>query len=536
MTQACEQCGEVGFIRTDALQNCTVCTSCGHIIDECSVVGEKDLEGTSFLSSSLLHGGNSRVPTFRAQRQLGLRWNPSTRRGEGLRAAAKSIPALISAIGLQQSFAEDAKAILGQVISSPNVPKWKSMKLLAAACIYAACKRQRKPIGLVDISNAANLDRYQFAKFFKKLSEHLKKPIPKELLAERERTAATNTNIVAAVDLDNLISRVCENALKDVITDSSTRQKISSTAAKMARLAQQEFLLGTGRNPGSVAAAAIAVSGSIFGFHCKEKKATQHRVLHTFPSPPPTSGSTEVSNQLLNGDGVVDSDGEDEASESDSAEGHWNSDFVILCEQLNVAMTTVETRKRELEDFLIKKARGLSLPWANSINRSNLQFYLPSLIRHFEFASIAKQGGSGGGLSLSSSSTSSSSSPLLPNPPAFSRQENQRRKRATKIEEAKERLESRRTGLSDNKQSVHLNLSEEDKLIEKCLLEGISEKDIMEGHYNSLLSESAMQKRGNDMSMEDEELGENDISEKDMREFLRTPEEMMKLKSLLSST
>jgi transcription initiation factor TFIIIB Brf1 subunit/transcription initiation factor TFIIB len=491
----CTNCQQNGAIVYEANSGHKVCTGCGKVTEENVVVSEKDLGGTTFVSASYFSTGTNR-PNFQVQQRFGFKWIPTQNRCDGAKEAAKYIPRIVSSLGLPATMDEDAKAVLAQLLATSSAKTWRGQhgfEILAAACVYVACKKNRKPIVLAEIAVSMGRTPFEFGRCYKKLLGQLKAhklkstqlPGPANI---REEDINNNTQN----DPEHLISHTCCKRLDGIISDSATLQKISSLATKIARLAQKEFLLGTGRKPAAVVVAAIAVAASAFGYITKEDTTNPRKRKLASPE----------------------------------AQDEWNVEYEHLCQNLHVAATTAHRRRKEIEDFLVKKASSMKLPWAETIDRKNLRHHLLFMIKNLEFVTNVANSTSDK-CALREISTGSQ-------PPSYTFQEKQRNNRAEKIKRAKATISTilHPTTATPEPRLAEVLPSEEDLLIEKLLLEGVEEADILAGNYDSLLVDCKAKRQKLNMPSDESELSESDLSEKELNELIRSPEEIRRLEPL----
>jgi hypothetical protein len=79
-------------------------------------------------------------------------------------------------------------------------------------------------------------------------------------------------------------------------------------------------------------------------------------------------------------------------------------------------------------------------------------------------------------------------------------------------------------------------LDDEDRLIERLLREGVDENLIVDGYYNAVPRTKEIHARDNSNCPDDTELCECDLSDRELKHYLRTEEEIKALSSLSATS
>jgi transcription factor IIIB subunit 2 len=367
------------------------------------------------------------------------------------------------------------KLLARQAIES-NKSTWRGgrdAEILAAVCAYIICRSTSKPITLPDVADSIQCPVKTLGKAYKKLLDQLGLKL-------------------AFPDPSLFIEKAC--ARLTLSPEDSTR--LSNLAIRLIQIAKKDWI-ETGRKPTSITGGAILLAAQICKF----------------------SINTEV-----------------------------------LSESLNVCEKTMLMRARELKDLLFHI--GKKLPWGTSVTKRNFLQQLPAILRHVELLHRSEQQQDKSG----SSSSSSPSSQILQDlalPPSFQVNEKKRALRRCKLEEAKIRLSKLTKALGifqqqqqqsqqfqqgedhrlseeeDNgeeeeeeeersrKKRRRTTLDNEDLVIERLLLAGCSEDQILQGNYDTLLASSQPLLRA--------------VTERQLGSLLRQPHEQLLLQQQHSS-
>jgi hypothetical protein len=192
---------------------------------------------------------------------------------------------------------------------------------------------------------------------------------------------------------------------------------------------------------------------------------------------------------------------------------------------LGVTQHSAFCRLRELKDTFIQLGIQL-LPWGGDINRKNVVLFLSDIINQLQFLDERKK------------ETNSSIQVVNLQPPSLHRSQEKKDIRRQKIQLAKQRLANVdkqgniATNSNDEVVSTRTNKKRktninEDLQIEKLLLEGVSEEDILEDKWNPTLRVNIMP------SMDSEVLADGEIPDDQLSEYIRSPPEVEEYKQLI---
>jgi hypothetical protein len=217
-----------------------------------------------------------------------------------------------------------------------------------------------------------------------------------------------------------------------------------------------------------------------------------------------------------------------------------------IAKLLNVAQATIKTRARELRNTLAKIAIE-ELPWGSAINEKNIVNHLPAILKYIEFKARSTPAVEVVEEEKKISPTSAKIA-LANLPPSFAKNSIAKEERRKKIAIAKEKLSKMVSGQikikkekTDEqdvqvpkkakrkaKNQANVQFDEGMFIIERLLLRGVDETKILEND----LQELARSELKEEISSEDVELNDKDLSEAEIRDFIRTPEEVAFLQEL----
>lgn len=242
-----------------------------------------------------------------------------------------------------------------------------------------------------------------------------------------------------------------------------------------------------------------------------------------------------------------------------------------VADSLNVAVHTVRRRYKELTDLLVDLGKK-HLPWGQNITKRNLFSHVSFILQHTELVITKEreaQAEQERRVQMGECSPGEVASCFSKaDPPSFKANETIRKRRQEKIDRAKKRvarmvhtmdvvarsalarvvdisaflaLAEREVNSADGEkeQDGEEVLDEEDLLLEKLLLQGLSEAALLDGYYDSceqsLLAPPAAPTGFPPFasSFGDElELDEGDIPDSEMFRFIKTPKEVRRVKRL----
>eukprot|EP01119_Soliformovum_irregulare_P021891 TRINITY_DN7372_c0_g1_i1.p1 TRINITY_DN7372_c0_g1~~TRINITY_DN7372_c0_g1_i1.p1 ORF type:complete len:481 (-),score=116.61 TRINITY_DN7372_c0_g1_i1:12-1454(-) len=347
--------------------------------------------------------------------------------------------------------------------------------MMVAGCAYIVCRQNRLPITMLDI--AQGLQGHVF-----ELGRHYQQCL----------TELGNTIVLEEIDPALYIERSVTqlNLPKDL------QVKICDESIRFVSMAKDDWIT-TGRRPSAITAAAIALS-------------------------------LEYNNQKV--------------------------ELQVVSDILHCSTATVKIRLRELKDDFIRIGKTI-LPWGSEMNRRNIVSNMEEILKQIDFlAEQKKASGSKAPSPLASPISDdldikpSSLDEEIPHavPPSQKAWERLKEKRRVKVVRAKRRiaklfnenpslketfanisfeLESESPVSPIKKQPLdQAKLDDEDLAIEELLLSGTNEKDIIED-LKSLKRSMITKKREAPVS-DAIYLGNGDIPEEDLFEFIKTPSEV----------
>ncbi|RDD36970.1 Transcription factor IIIB 50 kDa subunit [Trichoplax sp. H2] len=186
-----------------------------------------------------------------------------------------------------------------------------------------------------------------------------------------------------------------------------------------------------------------------------------------------------------------------------------------ICKDCKISTGIFMKRRREIEDVCMNCIKFL--PWIKQdISRKKIAHYLPKIIKYKE---VIKH-------SIKEKADAQTYAPI-----SFAQNQRKSLENRKAIKEVKESLllngeEVNEEDLWKTLKGIHTNPGEHNEAVIKLLLaHGYSEDDLADGYYESRLCQLMPSS-----SQNGEELGQEDIAEEEMHNFLKSAEEVQKLK------
>eukprot|EP01117_Protostelium_nocturnum_P018320 TRINITY_DN7640_c0_g1_i2.p1 TRINITY_DN7640_c0_g1~~TRINITY_DN7640_c0_g1_i2.p1 ORF type:complete len:448 (+),score=145.90 TRINITY_DN7640_c0_g1_i2:177-1520(+) len=212
-------------------------------------------------------------------------------------------------------------------------------------------------------------------------------------------------------------------------------------------------------------------------------------------------------------------------------------DAKAIAEELSVAKVSLINRKNELREYLVQIGKTI-LPFAQLISKSNIMKYIPDIVRHFQLIKQLeqKQVEERSFEEAECKYQTKKDSPmdrirknLSLGPPSLRVHQMKRENRRKKVEKAKQRLLIILSkGKKEDSESED-SMDGEDLQIERMLLEGMQEDKIIDGEDPTF--EPVYRPHLNDT-----QLGEFDIPEKELSLYIRSPQEVETLQRISNLT
>ncbi|KAA1125027.1 transcription factor TFIIIB subunit brf1 [Puccinia graminis f. sp. tritici] len=239
---ACPVCGDAAVIEYDSSAGNAVCTTCGYVVDENTIVAEVTF-GESSNGAAVLQGSSLGATDLRA-RIGGPRGRPqqsAESRAETLAQGMRKLTAMAHALRLGDSIAESAHRFFTLAVSNGFVMGRRSPYVLAS-CIYVACRLAKLPTMLIDISDLLQVNVFIVGATYLKLV--------KELCLQN----------IPLVDPSLYISRFAS-----LLEFGEDTQKVAYDAARLVKRFDTDWMTA-GRRPAGIAGASLLIAARMNGF------------------------------------------------------------------------------------------------------------------------------------------------------------------------------------------------------------------------------------------------------------------------------
>lgn len=249
MRQICTHCGS-SEIEFDAAQGNSVCTSCGTVLEENTIVSEvtfaETTAGTSVLQGQFVSDKGVAPPTmFGFQKRY-----PQTDSREWTIANARmKIQNLAHAMQLSDHHIESAHRWF--ILSlQHNFTRGRKSQNIAAACLYIVCRQEKTPHMLLDFSDVLRTNVYELGNMFLKLCRLLGLDLP-------------------LIDPSLYIGRFASK-----LEFGENTSIVANTALRLVSRMKRDWIQ-TGRRPAGICGACLLISARLHGF-----KRTQKQIIH----------------------------------------------------------------------------------------------------------------------------------------------------------------------------------------------------------------------------------------------------------------
>ncbi|KNZ45254.1 hypothetical protein VP01_832g3 [Puccinia sorghi] len=239
---ACPVCGDAAVIEYDSAAGNAVCTTCGYVVDENTIVAEVTF-GESSNGAAVLQGSSLGATDLRA-RVGGPRGRPqqsAESRAETLAKGMRKLSALAQALKLGDSIAESAHRFFTLAVSNGFVMGRQSPYVLAS-CTYVACRMAKLPTMLIDISDLLQVNVFIVGATYLKLV--------KELCLQN----------IPLVDPSLYISRFAS-----LLEFGDDTHKVAYDAARLVKRFDTDWMTA-GRRPAGIAGASLLIAARMNGF------------------------------------------------------------------------------------------------------------------------------------------------------------------------------------------------------------------------------------------------------------------------------
>ncbi|KAA1134543.1 transcription factor TFIIIB subunit brf1 [Puccinia graminis f. sp. tritici] len=240
---ACPVCGDAAVIEYDSSAGNAVCTTCGYVVDENTIVAEVTF-GESSNGAAVLQGSSLGATDLRA-RIGGPRGRPqqsAESRAETLAQGMRKLTAMAHALRLGDSIAESAHRFSPSPSPMDLVIMGRRGPYVLASCIYVACRLAKLPTMLIDISDLLQVNVFIVGATYLKLV--------KELCLQN----------IPLVDPSLYISRFAS-----LLEFGEDTQKVAYDAARLVKRFDTDWMTA-GRRPAGIAGASLLIAARMNGF------------------------------------------------------------------------------------------------------------------------------------------------------------------------------------------------------------------------------------------------------------------------------
>ncbi|KAM9958488.1 hypothetical protein ACTFIW_001360 [Dictyostelium discoideum] len=239
MSKNCGNCGNDSFASSN--EGSVVCTACGTVKESANIVSEVQFGGDSSIVGTFVSA--TRKPS--SYRSLGGRDS----RAMSVENARKKLDQIGNSLRIRSHLVDSAQRTF-ELAMENNFTKGRQTRLVAAACLYIVCRRERTPHLLIDFSENLQVNVFVVAGTFLQLIKLLNIQLP-------------------IVDPSFFIQRFASalefgDQTKDVI----------ATANKLVARMKRDWM-SIGRKPSGICGASLYIASKIHGF-----KRSMKEIVH----------------------------------------------------------------------------------------------------------------------------------------------------------------------------------------------------------------------------------------------------------------
>jgi len=186
---------------------------------------DKDISGRSL--------SPERKPQISRMRRLNKIINISESSEKNLYVAFTEIERISSQLGLPGTIANEA-AILYRRAAKRRLIKGRSIESMAAACIYAACRRYKVPRSLDEISDTARADKREIGRSYRLLTKEILEKVPPSKAIDYVPRIASSLKLSAGVE--QLAIRIINEASSLRLTSGRMPKGLAAAAVYLAAI------------------------------------------------------------------------------------------------------------------------------------------------------------------------------------------------------------------------------------------------------------------------------------------------------------
>ncbi|EGG01140.1 uncharacterized protein MELLADRAFT_92647 [Melampsora larici-populina 98AG31] len=238
----CPVCGDSAVIEYDSAAGNVVCTTCGYVVDENTIVSDVTF-GESSNGAAVLQGAQLGATDLRA-RIVGPRGRPQASaesRAQTLENGLRNLLSMAHGLNLSEVIAESAHRFFTLALSNGFVMGRRSPYVLAS-CIYVACRMNKLPTMLIDISDFLQVNVFIVGATYLKLV--------KELCLTQ----------IPLIDPSLYISRFAA-----LLEFGEETEKVAYDATRLVKRFDHDWIT-TGRRPSGIAGACLLIAARMNNF------------------------------------------------------------------------------------------------------------------------------------------------------------------------------------------------------------------------------------------------------------------------------
>ncbi|XP_057340673.1 transcription factor IIIB 90 kDa subunit-like [Microplitis mediator] len=373
MSVKCLNCGSTN-IDTDPSRGDSVCVECGVVTEAQMIVNEVQFQETSsgqaaatgeFLSSDST-GARVGHLTNQASREL------------TIYRARKEIVHLCKQLMLTDCQSELAVNFYKQVLSY-NLTRGRKQTLTYAGCIYLACRIERTPHLLIDISDVVQIDVYELGRTYLKFVQALYLENAVDGAVNIDGTADDpNPNPIKAIDPCLYIMRYA-NKLE---FGSQTSAVIKTALRLVSRMKRDN--IHTGRRPSGICGAALLIAARMHDFNrtvgdiikiVKIHESTLRKRLLEFGDTPSSALTLEdfESIDLAEEEDPPAFKASRKAEDDFEDFGNIDGEFTDLQKEIDKYLSEQQSKKRSFKSLMSKSAQVEDIEANRFIEESTLE-------------------------------------------------------------------------------------------------------------------------------------------------------------------
>ncbi|ORX95439.1 BRF1-domain-containing protein [Basidiobolus meristosporus CBS 931.73] len=244
---SCRQCGE-SIIEFDSTQGNSVCTNCGTVIEENTIVSEVTF-GESASGAAVLQGSYVAADKGRAAIGSYRRQNALESREKTIAEGRQRIQSIATALRLSERFMEAAQRYFNLAIAN-NFLQGRKTQNVVAACLYVVCRMEKTSHMLIDFSDILQTNVFTLGSTFLKLVRELHLNLP-------------------LVDPSLYISRFAA-----MLEFGDKTHAVAADAMRLVQRMDRDWIQ-TGRRPAGICGACLLIAARMHNFRRTQREIIQ---------------------------------------------------------------------------------------------------------------------------------------------------------------------------------------------------------------------------------------------------------------------